>query len=252
MSHDSFKIVIPARYNSSRFPGKPLALIADIPMVIRVYQQALKANAAEVMIATDDDRIARVCESHGAACCMTSSDHATGTDRIAEVAHLRQWQAEDIVVNVQGDEPLIPVSTIKQVAENLHRVADASIATLSTPIVDTEEFEDPNNVKVVFDHRGMAHYFSRAPIPFNRDGATLSPNAAFRHLGLYAYRVGFLQRYSQMSECQYESLEKLEQLRALWHGEGIHVDIAQELPGMGVDTPEQLALVESIVRASQG
>lgn len=252
MSHDSFKIVIPARYNSSRFPGKPLALIADIPMVIRVYQQALKANAADVIIATDDDRIAEVCESYAAPFCMTSADHATGTDRIAEVADLQQWQAEDIVVNVQGDEPLIPVSSITQVAENLHRVGDASIATLSTPIVDLEEFNDPNNVKVVFDHRGMAHYFSRAPIPFNRDGETQLPNAAFRHLGLYAYRVGFLQRYSQMSECQYESLEKLEQLRALWHGEGIHVDIAQELPGMGVDTPEQLALVESIILASQG
>ncbi len=252
MSQNLFKVVIPARYQSSRFPGKPLALIAEVPMVIRVYQQALKADAAEIIIATDDDRIARVCEDHGAAFCMTSADHPTGTDRIAEVAHLQKWHSDDIVVNVQGDEPLIPVSTIKQVAENLHRVTDASIATLATPVVDIEEFNDPNNVKVVFDHRGMAHYFSRAPIPFDRDGTMQLQGTAFRHLGLYAYRVGFLARYSQMTECQYESLEKLEQLRALWHGEGIHVDIAEELPGMGVDTPEQLALVESLYLDSQG
>ena len=222
-------------------------------MVVRVYQQAIKSHASEVIVATDDERIAEVCNSFGVPVCMTSPDHPTGTDRIAEVAKTQGWSAEDIIVNVQGDEPLIPVSTIQQVAANLHRFSQASIATLATPIVDYEEFIDPNNVKVVFDHVGMALYFSRAPIPFDRDTAPDQRSVAgtYRHLGLYAYRAGFLFRYHNMNECQYESLEKLEQLRALWHGEGIHVDIASELPGLGVDTPEQLALVEALVIESQ-
>ncbi len=222
-------------------------------MVVRVYQQAIKSHASEVIVATDDERIAEVCNSFGVPVCMTSPDHPTGTDRIAEVAKTQAWSAEDIIVNVQGDEPLIPVSTIQQVAANLHRFSQASIATLATPIVDYEEFIDPNNVKVVFDHVGMALYFSRAPIPFDRDTAPDQRSVAgtYRHLGLYAYRAGFLFRYHNMNECQYESLEKLEQLRALWHGEGIHVDIASELPGLGVDTPEQLALVEALVIESQ-
>lgn len=253
MTEPEFKIVIPARYNSTRFPGKPLALIAGVPMVVRVYQQALKSDAATVVVATDDDRIAAVCHGNGVPVCMTSPDHPTGTDRIAEVAKIQQWSADDIIVNVQGDEPLIPISTIQQVATNLHHFSHASIATLATPITDYEEFIDPNNVKVVFDHSGMAHYFSRAPIPFDRDTAAdqRSVAGAFRHLGLYAYRAGFLFRYCEMNKCQYESMEKLEQLRALWHGEGIHVGIASELPGMGVDTPEQLAMVESLIRESQ-
>lgn len=253
MTDSEFKIVIPARYNSSRFPGKPVALIAGVPMVIRVYQQACKSDATQVIVATDDKRVADVCNASDVPVCMTSPDHPTGTDRIAEVAKTQRWSADDIIVNVQGDEPLIPVSTIQQVASNLHQNNQASIATLATPITDYEEFTDPNNVKVVFDHAGMAHYFSRAPIPFDRDGDAdpLSFTGAFRHLGLYAYRAGFLFRYSEMQECHYESMEKLEQLRALWHGERIHVDIAAELPGMGVDTPEQLAQVESLIEESK-
>lgn len=247
MTETAFRIVIPARYSSSRFPGKPLALIAGTPMVIRVYQQALKSNAEDVVVATDDNRIVQACDEAGVPVCMTSAEHLTGTDRIAEVAGLMQWAADEVVVNVQGDEPLIPISTIHQVAANLHRFKEAGIATLATPITDRDEFADPNNVKVVFDHQGMAHYFSRAPIPFDRDSAADSSQFGFRHLGLYAYRVGFLQRYSAMDECQYEALEKLEQLRALWHGERIHVDVATELPGLGVDTPEQLLQVEQLI-----
>lgn len=253
MTEPAFKIVIPARYNSSRFPGKPLALIAGVPMVVRVYQQALKSNATEIIVATDDNRIAEACHNSGVPVCMTSPDHPTGTDRIAEVAKTQRWSVDDIIVNVQGDEPLIPVSSIQQVAANLHHFSQASIATLATPITDYDEFMDPNIVKVVFDHTGMAHYFSRSPIPFDRDAAAVrqSVSGAFRHLGLYAYRAGFLTRYCDMSKCHYESIEKLEQLRALWHGEGIHVDIASELPGMGVDTPEELALVETLIKESQ-
>ncbi len=247
MTETAFRIVIPARYRSSRFPGKPLALIAGTPMVIRVYQQALKSNAVDVVVATDDDRIRQACDDAGAPVCMTSAEHLTGTDRIAEVAGLMKWAADEVVVNVQGDEPLIPISTIHQVAANLHRFKGASIATLASPITDRDEFADPNNVKVVFDHQGMAHYFSRAPIPFDRDAVADGSHFGFRHLGLYAYRVGFLQRYSTMKECKYEALEKLEQLRALWHGERIHVDVAKELPGMGVDTPEQLVQVEQLI-----
>lgn len=255
MTEPAFKIVIPARYNSSRFPGKPLALICGVPMVVRVYQQALKTSASEVIVATDDDRVVNICSNNDVPVCLTSPDHPTGTDRIAEVARLKGWSDDDIVVNVQGDEPLIPVSTIHQVANNLHRFTHASIATLATSIIDYEELIDPTNVKVVFDHNGLAHYFSRAPIPFDRDmtaeSAAKTLKNAFRHLGLYAYRVGFLNRYAEMPECEYEALEKLEQLRALWHGEKIHVDIATELPGTGVDTPEQLALVEALYLRSQ-
>lgn len=249
-SESTFRIVIPARYNSSRFPGKPLAKIAGVPMVLRVYERAIQTVASEVIIATDDERIAQVCEQAGAPCCMTSEAHTTGTDRIAEVARLMNWQEDEIVVNVQGDEPLIPLSSISQVAENLRLASQASIATLATPIVDSDELADPTNVKVVFDCNGIALYFSRSVIPHDRDKqATFEASANdlfFRHLGLYAYRVGFLLRYTKMPECRLEQLEKLEQLRALWNGERIHVAIASELPGMGVDTPAQLEQVAQL------
>ncbi len=246
----TFRIVIPARYNSTRFPGKPLANIAGVPMVLRVYERAVQTNACEVIVATDDRRIAEVCEKAGAPVCMTSSSHTTGTDRIAEVARLGNWGDDEIVVNVQGDEPLIPLGSIEQVASNLHETSCASIATLATPITDAEELADSNNVKVVFDSAGMALYFSRSTIPHCRDGTPDFDDSAqhvfFRHVGLYAYRTGFLSRYTGMPECGLEQLEKLEQLRALWNGERIHVGIAEELPGMGVDTPAQLDQVSRI------
>ncbi len=246
-----FSIVIPARYNSSRFPGKPLAGIGGVPMVMLVHQRAIESQAVEVIIATDDERIAEVCNRAGARVCMTSADHPTGTDRIAEVAAQMRWPAGQIVVNVQGDEPLIPLSAIRQVAENLHACTEASMSTLCTPLADAQELLDPNVVKVVFDQAGLALYFSRAAIPHDRDAADDSALPAFRHLGLYAYRAGFLQRYTNMAECQLEQLEKLEQLRALWHGERIHVSVAKELPGMGVDTPADLVKVSEFIARGQ-
>ncbi len=249
MSKANFKIVIPARFSSTRFPGKPLALINNVPMVIRVYQRVVQTSASEVIVATDDERIADVCRKSNTPFCMTDAGHPTGTDRVAEVCRQMQWQDNDVIVNVQGDEPLIPLTSVEQVAHNLQLHADASIATLCTPITDLQELADPNNVKVVFDHRGMALYFSRSGIPFERD-ATGDLSQSFRHLGLYAYRADFLKRYSGMQACAIEDLEKLEQLRALWNGERIHVDVATELPGPGVDTPEQLAEVEALLTSA--
>lgn len=246
MAEVNYKIVVPARFGSSRFPGKPLALIHGVPMVVRVYQRVCASSASEVVVATDDHRIADACRDAGAEVCMTDPDHPTGTDRIAEVCKRRQWRDEDIIVNVQGDEPLIPLSSIDQVAGNLHRYDDASVATLCTPVKVSDEVHDTNIVKVVFDHRGMALYFSREPIPHDRD-ASGRVDCYYRHLGLYAYRAGFLNRFPTLPPCEIEALEKLEQLRALWNGERIHVGIAEELPGPGVDTPEQLAQVESLL-----
>ncbi len=246
MNDLNYKIVVPARYGSTRFPGKPLALISGVPMIVRVYQRVSMTGASEVVVATDDERIAEVCSKAGAEVCMTRGDHPTGTDRIAEVIENRGWSEDEIVVNVQGDEPLIPLSSIDQVAGNLHRHTDASIATLCTPITDANELRNPNHVKVVFDHRGMALYFSRAPIPHNRDHID-DVHHVYRHLGLYAYRAAFLRRFADMPACEIEQMEKLEQLRALWHGERIHVAVARELPGPGVDTPEQLARVEALI-----
>ncbi len=245
-----FSIVIPARYASSRFPGKPLALIDGVPMVVRVQQRCLTCGAQSVIVATDDERIRDVCLQHGATVVMTRSDHINGTDRLAEVAVNMQWDDSEIVVNVQGDEPLIPVAIVRQVGENLSAIPEASIATLATPIDSAQEFSDPTAVKVVFDHRGLALYFSRSPIPFDRDGSA-NQTLGYRHIGLYAYRAGFLRRYSDMQPCTIESVEMLEQLRALYNGERIHVAVAKETPGMGVDTPEQLALVERLIQSGE-
>ena len=243
-----FTVVIPARYSSSRFPGKPLALIDGVPMVVRVFQRCHASGAERIIVATDDERIRDVCEENGATTVMTSADHVNGTDRLAEVSALMQWTDDDIIVNVQGDEPLIPVAIIRQVAQNLSRFPDASIATLAAPIDDNADYSDPSVVKVVFDQRGMALYFSRSPIPCDRDNVRKQTVPAFRHIGLYAYRAGFLRRYADMQPCELENLEKLEQLRALYYGERIHVATAAEMPGPGVDTPEQLALVESLIQ----
>lgn len=247
----SYKVVIPARYASTRFPGKPLADICGKPMLQHVYECALKSAASQVVIATDDQRIQAVAEGFGAEVCMTSADHPTGTDRLAEVSLKYQWDIDDIVVNLQGDEPLTPVDILNQVATNLADHRRAGIATLSTEIKSIEEINDPNIVKVVTDAEGYALYFSRAAIPFNRDAALNSsaslPQHYHRHLGVYAYRVSFLHSYVNMESCELENFEKLEQLRALYSGVAIHVEQACSLPGPGIDTPDDLKAISKLI-----
>lgn len=247
-----FRVVIPARYASSRLPGKPLMSVAGKPMVQWVYERSCAAGAREVLIATDDERIASAAHAFGAHAVMTGV-HASGTDRIAEVARSRGWAGQDIVVNVQGDEPLMPVALIGQVAGLLETQPQADIATLATPITSLEELLDPNVVKVVTDARGMALYFSRAPIPWNRDGAGAGLDSqsdcggARRHLGIYAYRVAALLRVAQLAPGALEEREKLEQLRALEHGMRIHVGEAGEQPGPDVNTPADLQRVSALL-----
>ena len=247
----SFRVVIPARYASTRFPGKSLADLCGKPMLQHVYNCALASGAEEVVIATDDDRIKSVAEEFGATVCMTSPDHPSGTDRLAEVSLIRGWDIDDIVVNLQGDEPLTPAEILKQVALNLADHPKAGIATLSTPIQTADDVFDPNIVKVVADAEGYALYFSRAPIPWNRDhGKELSDEQATayqRHLGIYAYRVSFLHAYTNMLACELEITEKLEQLRALHSGVAIHVEEAVKLPGPGIDTPDDLIAVARLI-----
>jgi 3-deoxy-manno-octulosonate cytidylyltransferase (CMP-KDO synthetase) len=241
-----FTVIIPARHASTRFPGKPLADIAGKPMVIRVAMQAAKSGAREVIIATDHAEIARVVESHGFEAMMTRKDHATGTDRLAEVAAKRRFGATHVVVNVQGDEPLIPPALIRSVAASLAAHRDAAIATACHPIQSAEEFANPNVVKVVLDNAGYALYFSRAPIPFARDafkaGITALPKKlpAYRHLGIYAYRCGFLGAFKKMRPAAIEQFEALEQLRAMAYGHRISVAVTRSAPHPGVDTPEDL------------
>jgi len=248
-----FKVAIPARYASTRLPGKPLLELAGRPMIQHVHQRAVESGAGEVVVATDDERIATVAEGFGATVCMTSPDHPTGTDRLAEVVEKMGWEDGAIVVNLQGDEPLMPLELIRQVAGDLERHPDAGIATLAAPIHTSAELFDPHVVKVVCDRDGYALYFSRAPIPWDRDafgGADeeLPPQAVhFRHLGMYAYRAGFLKHYREMEHCAPERLESLEQLRALWHGVRIHVSEAVATPGHGVDTPDDLERVARLL-----
>jgi len=246
-------LVIPSRFASTRLPGKPLRLIAGKPMIQHVFERAQQAATElhfdEIIIATDDDRIKETCESFGASVCMTSSEHETGSDRLAEVVNIQGWSDDTIVVNLQGDEPLTPTSILKQVADNLAHNIEASIATLATPLNNENEYKDLNVVKVVTDKKGMALYFSRASIPFQRDNEVSVEDFALRHIGIYAYRAGYLKEFAKMDACKIEKLEKLEQLRAMWHGTKIHVAIAQELPGHGVDTEADLLIVEEILRS---
>jgi 3-deoxy-manno-octulosonate cytidylyltransferase (CMP-KDO synthetase) len=243
----SFKIVIPARYASTRFPGKPLVEIAGKTMLQHSWECALRAGAEEVIIATDDERILEVADAFGAQVCMTSSEHETGTDRLSEVSLKYDWDGDDIVVNLQGDEPLTPAENLKQVALNLADHPRAGIATLSTPIEKLEDVFDPNVVKVVSDAEGNALYFSRSTIPYDREkqGHLSGENirAFQRHLGIYAYRVSFLHAYVNMPPCRLEQMEKLEQLRALYSGIPIHVEQAVGLPGPGIDTPDDVPAV---------
>lgn len=241
-----FVVVIPARFASSRLPGKALADIAGKPMVVHVADRAREAGAAEVIVATDDDRILGAVGRHGHIAMITRADHASGTDRIAEVAARRNWPEQQIVVNVQGDEPRIAPALIHAVAQQLAGHVDAAIATVCHPIHSAAEMFDPNAVKVVIDKDGYALYFSRAPIPYARDdfGSDRSRLPAglpaYRHLGLYAYRCGFLRTYSTLAPAAIEQFESLEQLRALCHGHRISVAITDQAPEPGVDTPADL------------
>ncbi|HEY7379196.1 MAG TPA: 3-deoxy-manno-octulosonate cytidylyltransferase [Steroidobacteraceae bacterium] len=248
-----FRVVIPARYASTRLPGKPLRTLAGRPMLQHVYERAARSGAQEVWIATDDARIESACQKFGARVMMTDVAHRSGTDRIAEVARNLRWPDDDIVVNVQGDEPLIPPAIVRQVAELLERSKWAGIATLATPIESLDEFRDVNVVKVVATQEGRALYFSRAPIPWPRDAAGQSITSpaqyqgARRHLGLYAYRVRVLAQVAALAPTVLEEREKLEQLRALEHGIQIAVATASEPPGRGVDTETDLAAVAHLL-----
>ncbi len=253
--NQAYTVVIPARYASSRLPGKPLQDIAGKPMIQHVWEQACKSSAQQVVVATDDARIVTACEGFGAQVVMTRADHNSGTDRLAEVASQLGLPADAIVVNVQGDEPLIPPKIIDQVARNLATHPQAGIATLAEPISDIEALFNPNVVKVVSDKTGLALTFSRAPIAWARDAfaqsrETLPADVPWRrHIGIYAYRAGFLQDFVAWGPCWLEDTECLEQLRALWHGVRIHVADALEAPPAGVDTPEDLERVRRILGA---
>ncbi len=250
-----YKVVIPARYASTRLPGKPLRELLGKPMLQHVFEAVSECGAQEIIIATDDERIETAAKGFAAAVCMTSPDHASGTDRLAEVVDKEGWSNDQIVVNVQGDEPLMPPALIDQVAGDLAGNPEAAIATVATPLVAAGEFFVPNVVKVVTDKNGFALYFSRASIPWDRellhDDVKALPIGVvpLRHIGIYAYRVAYLRRYAEMRPCPLEQVEQLEQLRALWYGERIHVAEAGQRPGPGVDTEDDLVIAEQLLQA---
>jgi len=248
-----FRIVIPARFDSARLPGKVLLPIGARPMLHWVCERARASGAEQVVVATDDTRIQAAAAQAGVECVMTSRTHRSGTDRIAEAAAKLQWAPDDIIVNLQGDEPLMPPALIEQVARLLQDHTDADIATLATPVISAAEFRDPNAVKVVLAQDGRALLFSRAPIPWDRDGAVAglpgpdSYRQALRHIGLYAYRVHSLLRISQLPPAPLELREQLEQLRALAHGMQIRVAIAAVRPGVDVNTPADLERIRALL-----
>ncbi|MBI6853743.1 3-deoxy-manno-octulosonate cytidylyltransferase [Pseudomonas cichorii] len=249
----AFTVVIPARFGSSRFPGKPLKSIAGKPMIQHVWEQACKSSAERVVVATDDGQIFEACQAFGAQVLMTRDDHNSGTDRLAEVAEQLGLAADAIVVNVQGDEPMIPPAVIDQVAANLAAHPEAGISTLAEPVDDVAALFNPNVVKVVADVNGLALTFSRAPLPWARDALASSRDVLpegvpyRRHIGIYAYRAGFLHDFVSWGPCWLENTESLEQLRALWNGVRIHVADAVETPPAGVDTPEDLERVRRLL-----
>jgi 3-deoxy-manno-octulosonate cytidylyltransferase (CMP-KDO synthetase) len=263
----AFKVVIPARYASTRLPAKPLINIAGKPMIAHVCEKAQQAGAEEIIVATDDSRIFDTVTALGIKAVMTRADHQSGTERIAEVAELCDWAKDTIIVNLQGDEPLIPPDYIRDVALALAEQTAAGIATLAAKILDTDEIFNPNAVKVVLDKHNYALYFSRAPIPWDRanfkavgwadegnpsiatDGLHTSahPTIYLRHIGMYAYTVDFLQRYCAWQASLLESIESLEQLRILWHGDKVLVKVVDKTPAAGVDTPEDLQRVEQVL-----
>ncbi len=248
-----YTIVIPARYDSQRFPGKVMALLAGRPMIDHVYQRATESMAQAVTIATDDHRVFSHCHAQGMDVVLTSRCHRSGSDRIAELAHKRHWDDQAIVVNLQGDEPLAPPQILDQVASNLHARREAQMATLCEAVQSVEELFDPNVVKVVFDQLGYACYFSRAPVPWSREDFSMQEKVLpkqpvhFRHVGLYAYRAGFLRKLASTQPCDMEMVESLEQLRALYQGAKIHVEVAVQHSPPGVDTPDDLKRTELLV-----
>ncbi|HIE55638.1 MAG TPA: 3-deoxy-manno-octulosonate cytidylyltransferase [Chromatiaceae bacterium] len=248
-------IVIPARYAATRLPGRPLRELAGKPMLQHVHERALASRASEVIIATDDERIAREADGFGARVCMTDPGHASGTERVAEVIEVMGWSDDEVVVNLQGDEPLMPPPLLDQVAEDVQRHEAADMATLAAHLESPDQLFDPATVKVVLDRKGYALYFSRVPIPWQRDemkwGEAPSMELArkyLRHIGLYAYRAGFVREYVKWPSSELEQTESLEQLRVLWQGRRIHVSMAAEPPPAGVDTPEDLQRVERLLR----
>ena len=247
----SFVVIIPARYASTRLPGKPLQDINGKPMIVHVLERARESGAERIIVATDHDEVARAVEAAGGEVCMTRADHQSGTERLAEVIEKCGFSDDTAIVNVQGDEPTIPPVIIRQVAENLKN-SQAGMATLAVPIHSAEEAFNPNAVKVVMDAEGYALYFSRATIPWDRDRFAESREAIgdtlLRHIGIYGYRAGFIRRYVSWPASPLEQIEMLEQLRVLWYGEKIHVAVAQQVPGTGVDTPEDLARVRLEMR----
>lgn len=253
----AFRVVIPARFASTRLPGKPLADICGKPMIVRVLERGIASGADEVLVATDDAQVLASVQAVGAQAVMTRADHASGTDRLAEVVEQRGWSDEDIIVNVQGDEPLIDPALIRLVAQALAESPEASISTAAHAIHDVESFFNPNVVKVVCDAQGHALYFSRAPIPWARDDLARTREAlpagvpVLRHVGIYAYRAGFLRRYAQLAPSPLEQWEALEQLRAMWHGHRIAVRVVSEAPAAGVDTPEDLLRVRAVFAQEQ-
>ncbi len=253
-----FTVLIPARYASTRLPGKPLADIEGKPMVVRVAERALQSGAARVVVATDDERVRAAAAAHGIDACLTRGDHATGTDRLAEAALALELTDDEIVVNVQGDEPLLDPALMRAMASLLDAHSDAAIATACHPIGEIEEAFNPNVVKVALDAAGYALYFSRATIPWARDAFAQSKTALpaglplYRHYGLYAYRTSFLRAFPGLSPAPIERFEALEQLRALWHGYRIVVAITHGTPAPGVDTPDDLARVRRLFAAGEG
>lgn len=241
--------MIPARLASTRLPGKPLLDVGGKPLIRRVVEQARQIAGARVVVATDAPEIARAVEAFGGETCMTAARHTSGTDRIAEAVSVLGIADDEIIVNWQGDEPLMPPALAAAVATRLADAKQAAIATACHPIADLAEFQNPNAVKVVLDANSDALYFSRAPIPYPRDGEVAEPHGGitYRHIGLYAYRAGFVRRFAALPPCALERCESLEQLRALWHGYRIAVVVTDDAPIAGVDTPEDLARVRRLL-----
>ena len=251
MAHTPFVVLIPARLASSRLPNKPLADLAGLPMVVRVAQRALLSKASQVVVAADDDSIIKACAAQGIQAVLTQTDHVSGSDRLAEAANLLGLADDTIVVNVQGDEPLIEPALIDAVADVLAASPDCSMSTLAHAIDNAADWRSPHVVKLVLNAANRASYFSRASIPVWRDGPAdqLPPYPVWRHVGLYAYRVGFLKVFPKLSPAPTELAESLEQLRALWHGHQIAVHRSDQASAAGVDTPEDLARVRALLES---
>ncbi|HEX5314161.1 MAG TPA: 3-deoxy-manno-octulosonate cytidylyltransferase [Gammaproteobacteria bacterium] len=247
----SFRVAIPARYGASRLPGKPLVKIAGKPLIVHVCERALASAAAEVWVATDDERIAEACAGLDVKIALTSAAHASGTDRVAEVAAREAWAEDDIVLDLQGDEPLMPAMAIDAAAASLASDPRAAMATLAVRLFDVEAFRDPHVVKVVTDCSGNALYFSRAPLPRPREAASGVPEQTLRHVGLYAFRVATLARFALEPPCDLERAEGLEQLRALWLGMRLRVEVVADIPMAAVDTPEDVKQVEDLLAAER-